>query len=837
MEISGTSGKLSGEGPRDSGVDDGLNLREFADHLRDPVFILDPGDPDIPLRILYVNPAVRATHGYEPQELIGKSMLESLDTEQTAALAPERLARILSGQTIEFDAVHRRKDGSLVTLQVRATRIVWQGRIAVMGIDRDVTEMTRIHDKLQRVEERCQLALDGAGDVVWDWDMVHNKVEYSSRWKSMLGYADHEVGDTFADWAGRVHPQDLPGALQTYEAYLKNPTGTYTSEFRMRCRNGSYRWILSRGKAVRHDAQGNALRIVGTHSDVTNRKLVLATREFLVDCASRFSDERYFQAVAEHIAVTLGMDHVLIIERLDEGDEARCVAIHPQGSIGSKPPLDLRGELWKQLAEATMLCVKDQAKRDYPHDAVLEQFDANSMVGVPLRGSKGRIIGFIAAMGRKPLEDVEQAQTLMRTIRPRVQVELERLETQRKLRETQMLWQEAFENGPLGAAILAPDLSHMQSNQAWRRLTGHTAEELLQRTLKDLTHADDQARIQRLWAELTEGKSDRIECEWRYLRKDGAVRLALLWLMTMRDAAGRVRYFLSKLQDVTERNQIEDQLRESEARWRQLFDQSPVPSAVVGMDFRFWTVNDALCRFTGYSAHELEGGSYLNILHPEEVELGAEAIRTLLEQPGHRYERDARCLRKDGQVVWGRLSLAVIRDAEGRPTCLVPKILDITVRKHAEERLRESEARLAAKNQALQEVLDSLQARQEETRRAVLASMESVVLPQLEALQRRLPRTEEPALQRIVADLKEITLPFVGKLGEGVSRLTPTEIRVAVLIRRGLSVKQIAAAEKISDDTVAVHRRSIRRKLGITHSKINLRTYLEVNLNTPDLPR
>lgn len=126
--------------------------------------------------------------------------------------------------------------------------------------------------KLAQSEERFHLAMQGSNDGLWDWEIATDKVYYSSKWKSMLGYEDHEIGDTYDEWTSRMHPDDLTKAKAAIAAHLRGETDSYENIHRIRHRDGHWRWHLERGMAV-HDAHGNAVRMVGTNSDITERKL------------------------------------------------------------------------------------------------------------------------------------------------------------------------------------------------------------------------------------------------------------------------------------------------------------------------------------------------------------------------------------------------------------------------------------------------------------------------------------------------------------------------------------------------------------------------------------
>lgn len=124
---------------------------------------------------------------------------------------------------------------------------------------------------LQGAEERWNFALEAARDGVWDWNVETGEASYTKRWKEMLGYGEDEIADAFEEWETRVHPRDKDKVLAVLNEHLDGTTPFYEVVNRLRGKDGSYRWIHVRGKAVVRDAQGRPLRVVGTHTDVTDR--------------------------------------------------------------------------------------------------------------------------------------------------------------------------------------------------------------------------------------------------------------------------------------------------------------------------------------------------------------------------------------------------------------------------------------------------------------------------------------------------------------------------------------------------------------------------------------
>lgn len=122
-----------------------------------------------------------------------------------------------------------------------------------------------LHDRTAQEELNQLRALVAAANVgLWDWDLETGEVKYSTEWKRQIGYADHEISDAFSEWESRVHPDDLARTLSLVRAYVEKPWPTYEVEFRLRHRDGSYRWILTQASVLLNE-QGKPRRMLGSH--------------------------------------------------------------------------------------------------------------------------------------------------------------------------------------------------------------------------------------------------------------------------------------------------------------------------------------------------------------------------------------------------------------------------------------------------------------------------------------------------------------------------------------------------------------------------------------------
>jgi PAS domain S-box-containing protein len=172
-------------------------------------------------------------------------------------------------------------DGIWASANARPLRDETGSLRGAVVVFRDVTERKRTEEELLRSRERFELAVRGSQDGLWDWDLRTDEAYYSPRWKSILGYEDHEISPRIEEWEQRLHPDERERVLAANLAHAEGDTPHYEYEYRLRHKDGSYRWILSRGVALR-DAAGKAYRMAGSHVDITERKRAEEERDRLL---------------------------------------------------------------------------------------------------------------------------------------------------------------------------------------------------------------------------------------------------------------------------------------------------------------------------------------------------------------------------------------------------------------------------------------------------------------------------------------------------------------------------------------------------------------------------
>ncbi|HYW22171.1 MAG TPA: PAS domain S-box protein [Nodularia sp. (in: cyanobacteria)] len=311
---------------------------------------------------------------------------------------------------------------------------------------KEIAERKHTEEVLRESEERWQLALRGNNDGIWDWNVKTNAVFFSTRWIEMLGYEEHEISQHLDESVMRVHPDDRNSVIKAVENHFSRITPFYTNEHRFLCKDGTYKWILDRGQAL-WDENGNVVRMVGSHTDITERKQ------------------------AEEALSNL-------LERLE--------------SI------------------------------------------------------------------------VEQRTLELTQINDSLQIEItERERIEKALRESEQQFRAAFHQAAVGIAHVGINGQWLLVNQKFCDIVGYTSQELQFLSFQDITHPDDLDTDLNYVNQMLAGEIANYALEKRYFRKNCAIVWINLTVSLMREPSGEPKYFISVIEDISDRKHSNEQIQAS----------------------------------------------------------------------------------------------------------------------------------------------------------------------------------------------------------------------------------------------------------------------------------
>jgi PAS domain S-box-containing protein len=222
-------------------------------------------------------------------------------------------------------------------------------------------------------------------------------------------------------------------------------------------------------------------------------------------------------------------------------------------------------------------------------------------------------------------------------------------------------------------------------NLEFERLYGAAEAEIVGKTDYDFVEAAEADFFRQKDREAMTAGTPTVNQEWVTYAEDGRRALLETIKTPMRDANGELTGVLGVARDITEHKRTEKELRDSENRLRITFDRAPMGASITGVDFRFQEVNEAMCDFLGYTPEELTGRSFRDVTHPDDVEVDRSGLEAMLAGTSDLHSRDKRYVRKDGAVVWGHLTVRLVRDESGLPMYFLGIIEDINERRRAEE--------------------------------------------------------------------------------------------------------------------------------------------------------
>ncbi len=398
-----------------------------------------------------------------------------------------------------------------------------------------ISSRRRLEEALQRSEERFSLAIQGAGFGIWDYDIRTGKVYYSPRWKALFGYAEHEIGDSLEDWIRLLHPSERDRILKLQSDFLAGTSSSLTAEYRLRHRDGSYRWIAAHGLALR-DEQGKVYRFVGSHGDITDRK---QAEERL-----RESEERFRLATKATNDVIWDWDIVRDSQTWNEAGAAVFgwseIVERPQTAawwVERVHPED------RTRVEEGFRAVFQSRNRDHWQDEYrfLKRDGTYAFVldrGYVMRDEHGKAVRMIGAMldvsGRK---QAEQA-----------------------LRESEQLYRAIGESIDYGVWVCDPDARNIYASESFLKLVGITQQECSEFGWGNVLHPDDAERTIAAWKECvrTGGTWD---IEHRFRGVDGQWHPILARGVPVRDEQGQIKCWAGINLDISRIKQAEEQLR------------------------------------------------------------------------------------------------------------------------------------------------------------------------------------------------------------------------------------------------------------------------------------
>jgi PAS domain S-box-containing protein len=473
-----------------------------------------------------------------------------------------------------------------------------------------------------------------------------------------------------------VHPEDR-ALIQEKIASVFEQGIDVSVEGRILLRGGpQFRWFVMSARRVIID--GNPF-LIGIGTDVTERKKIEDVHRFLSHTSYISQDEPFFYALARYLAECLGLDFVSIdtLETFEGNNQtARTLALWCDGHFEDNEAYSLINTPCGNVVINDFCCYPADVRQIFPDNKVLHKLQAECYAGVTLRDHSGHPIGLIAVIGRHPLPDRRMAEVVLKIVSVRAAGELERLQNERVLRESEKKYRELFEGVPIGLYKTTVDGKVIAANQGCLDLVRCPASKrnkwFKQNTWKSFVHPDDSARFRDTL--LKQGYVNNFEAEFR--RMDGTSAWLGNTAKIVRGEKGQPDYIAGSFVDVTKRKHAEEKLKKLSVA----ITQSPAVVVITDPEGNIEYVNPAFSQLTGYSIEEVKGKN------PRILQSGVmpNAIYKMLWETilsGNIWQGEFQNRKKNGELYWETAVISAIRDENGEITNFVAVKENVTEKK------------------------------------------------------------------------------------------------------------------------------------------------------------
>ncbi len=593
------------------------------------------------------------------QDLLGKKLGEAAEIEDFDEIRKELVKILTEGGSLRREITVNPKGKEKIYLDsyFEAAKDLNGEITGLYYTAYNINQRKNMEKQLALMEERWHFALEGAGDGVWDWNTQTNQAFLSSQWKKMLGYDESDLENTFEQWFILLHPDDKQQVMDEVNRHLTGETPFYNAEYRLLTKNGSYKWVLSRGKVVNRNPEGKPLRVIGTQTDITER---IKAETALQESEEKFSAAFNFSGAA--IAITR-LNDGLFVEVNDSF--LKTFGYNRQEVIGKTPML--------------LGLYADINERQRIVDLTLNNQPILNREVKFVRKDKKVITGLFSTK----IINVKGQKHLLNTL-----IDITNL---KKTEKALFLQKNELENfiamAPDPITILDLNAKIIQSNELARKTFGYTKEEVIGKDGFNFVSEKDRMKMDAILRKTICDKQVHTS-SFTGKHKNGSEICLEGSVKAVFDQQERPTAFITIIRDVTERKLTEQKLQESEEKYRFVAEHAQDLITITDKIGNFNYVSPSILNFTGFTPDELIGKDIFELIHPDDKQIVTANSRQLLENKATS-PFEIRLLTKNGSYIWIECNVSTVKDATG-----INKFMSIS-RNITERRLDREEKNMA----------------------------------------------------------------------------------------------------------------------------------------------
>ena len=541
---------------------------------------------DASAKIQWINKSFIKITGYTLEEIIDKtpgSVLQGKDTDpETVAYLRNKIHNKLP---FECEILNYHKSGKPYWVHFSGQPIFDRDGnvIQFFALEEDITDRKNAEKKLKEAEERWMFAFEGAGDGVWEYDFQSGESYFSEGYKKMLGYTSSDFKNEVYEWTSRIHPEDFHIIEQTDKEYEEGKISNHSREYRIRNKKGEYLWILDRGMLINKTAEGKPLRLIGTHTNITDRKLTAIALE---------QSEKQIRTISENIPGVL----------YEYGFEY-------DGTHGFK----FISSAIERIFGINISDAKKFLKFIHPDDQkILNEKIQNSKNNNEPLIYEGRLatpskgIMWCSINASFSYEDAEGCRIFNGIITDITEKKL----AEKKLEDQRKFYEDVLNEIPADIAVFDKNHTYLFLNpvaikdpELRKWMIGKKDEDYCRKKNKPDYISETRKKI---FNEVVVSKKLK-SWEEKLVTPTGSTEYHLRNMYPVLDEKGEIKTVIGYGLNITNQKKIEEQLLLNEKRYRDLFNYSQALICTHDLNGILLSVNPAICETLGYTSEELVG--------------------------------------------------------------------------------------------------------------------------------------------------------------------------------------------------------------------------------------
>jgi len=636
------------------------------------------------------------TQPLDESELIAqvRAMVRLKDAEQIKKNEKQQLEELVKLRTkaLEKELEQHTKTENELLIAFDELELRRKAESAIFeALKTEVKVRKEAENALYESEKLYHTVVETSPDGIVMTDLNGILITVNKRTCKIFGFESEEELKSFhSNFIDFVAPSDVERVSENIKLRLSG-LESFSTEY-LAIRKDGKQFPVEVKSSLVCDSQNHPYALIGVVRDITQKKKIEDTQQFLLSAGWTNSGDDFFHSLARYLSNTLTMSFVCIDTISSDHLTLQSLAVYSDGKFIDNVCNVIKDSPCADTIGKTLCRFDSDVCNLFPKNNLIQNIKAQCYVATTLRSSDGKPVGLIALMDRQPLVNPTLVESVLNLVSIRAAGEMERHDTELALFQSKKSFQNYFQNCSVGMSVTSQDKIWLEVNQSLCQMLGYTARELRELTWIDVTYPQDIDKNLILFEQMEAGMLDRYEIDKRFVRKDGSILYATLSTVCEHNPDGSIHHLLTSYVDVSARHEAEEAILHERALLRTLIDNLPTTIYVKDSKCRKIVSNKADLDHMGFTSElEVIGKTDLELFPGANGKRGFKEDFVVIQSGSPLINKEKDFFDSNGKQHWRITSKFPFFDDNHKVQGLVGIGYDITDRKLIDEALKESE--------------------------------------------------------------------------------------------------------------------------------------------------